>query len=188
MRVVSLNVGALETVEWEGRRFRTGFRKRPVLGRIDLRGVRLEGDHQGDPTVHGGPLKSVYAYPSEHYAFWRGELRRDVLDWGAFGENLTTEGWLESEARVGDVVRIGSAELEVTRPRRPCTKLNAAFARPDMIERFHRAGRSGFYLGALRDGELGAGDGIQLLRRRPDGPAISDIVEAEREEEGPLGR
>ncbi len=107
MHVVSVNVGQVEVIVWEGRQVRTGFRKHSVHGRIALRGVNLVGDDQADRTVHGGRQKTVYVYPSEHYPFWRGTLQNTALEWGAFGENLTTAGWLESNAHVGDVLRIG---------------------------------------------------------------------------------
>jgi MOSC domain-containing protein YiiM len=183
MRVISLNVGEVRTILWEGREVRTGFQKRPVHGKVALRGVNLEGDDQADRTVHGGTGKTIYVYPSEHYPYWRKELERRSLDWGAFGENLTTSGWLESTAHLGDVVRIGTATLEITQPRRPCYKLNAIFARPDMVERFHRSGRSGFYLGPVSEGEMGEGDPIELLSRKADAPSISDILEAERKDD-----
>jgi MOSC domain-containing protein YiiM len=175
-RVVSVNVGAPQTIRWEGRDIRSGIRKTPRPGRVALRGVNLVGDDQADRTVHGGSRKSVYVYPSEHYPYWTAELSGSRLEWGSFGENLTTEGWLERDAHIGDLVRIGSAEFEVTQPRRPCFKLNATFARADMIERFHRSGRSGFYLGARRDGEVGAGDPIELLSRPAGAVSIFEAL------------
>lgn len=179
MRIVSLNVGKIETLEWEGRQVKTGFRKRSISGPVVLRGVNLAGDDQADRKVHGGPSKTLYVYPSEHYAFWKAELHSPTLPWGSFGENLTTSGWLETEAHVGDRVRIGTAELVVTQPRRPCYKLNIAFSRTDMIERFLRAGRSGFYLGPVREGEISAGDDIELLSRVPESPSIAQVVGSE---------
>jgi MOSC domain-containing protein YiiM len=176
MRIVSLNVGAIRVIPWEGRRVRTGFQKHPTHGRVALKGVNLAGDEQADRAVHGGPRKTVYVYPSEHYAFWRQALELPTLAWGAFGENLTTLGWLETTAHIGDEVRIGTARLEVTQPRSPCYKMNAAFGRSDMIERFERAGRTGFYLGALEEGELGEGDPVELLARRQGAPSVAEVV------------
>jgi MOSC domain-containing protein YiiM len=175
MHIVSVNVSQVEVLLWKGRETRTGFRKHPIRGRVPLRGVNLLGDVQADRTVHGGRLKSVYVYPSEHYRFWRKTLDSRNLGWGAFGENLTTADWPESSAHVGDVVRIGTAVLQVTQPRSPCYKINAAFGRTDMIERFHRSGRTGFYLGPIAEGEIGEGDSIELLSRKDDAPAISEL-------------
>jgi MOSC domain-containing protein YiiM len=176
MHVVSVNVGQTEVLIWEGRQIRTGFRKQPVQGRVRLRGVNLAGDDQADRTVHGGKRKSVYVYPSEHYRFWQKTLRVATLGWGAFGENLTTAGWLESDAHVGDVVRIGTAALEVTQPRSPCYKINAAFGRSDMIERFHQSDRSGFYLAPVEEGEIGEGDTIEIISVTRGAPSISDVI------------
>jgi MOSC domain-containing protein YiiM len=176
MKVVSVNVGRVDQVKWEGRWLRTGFRKHPAEGPVALRGNQLEGDEQADREVHGGPRKAVYVYPSEHYGFWEAEIPGLTGGWGAFGENLTTAGWMEDETHEGDRVRIGTAELEVTQPRRPCIKMNATFGRPDMIERFHRSGRSGFYLAVIREGKISTGDAIESTRRGSGKPSIGELV------------
>ncbi|HSC71578.1 MAG TPA: MOSC domain-containing protein, partial [Candidatus Methylomirabilis sp.] len=129
MRLVSVNVGLPREVAAKGKRVRTGIFKEPVDGRVLLRTLNLEGDRQADLTVHGGPSKAVYAYPSEHYQYWRKELPDMHLPWGMFGENFTTEGLLEGQVHVGDRFRIGSAELMVTEPRLPCYKLGVRFGR-----------------------------------------------------------
>ncbi len=177
MRVVSVNVGTPEEIRWHDTIVRTAFRKRPVARRIAVQGVNLEGDDQADRTVHGGPRKSVYVYPSEHYAYWEEILEVPRLSFGAFGENLTTEGWLETETRPGDRVRIGTADLIVTQLRRPCYKANAVYGRDDMIDLFHRSRRSGFYLGILRAGEIGPGDAIELQAHGADAPTIAQLAE-----------
>src|ERR1700709_2105415 len=122
MKILSVNVGLPRPAVWKGRRIMTGIFKEPVAGRVRVRRHNLDGDGQADLSVHGGPEKAVYAYPSEHYPFWRRELELAELPWGAFGENLTTEGWWEDEVHVGDRFRIGTAELVVTQPRMPCFK------------------------------------------------------------------
>jgi MOSC domain-containing protein YiiM len=120
--------------------------------------------------------KAVYAYPAEHYELWRHELSGVDLVWGAFGENLTTQGLREDEVRIGDRLRIGSAELTVTQPRMPCAKLGLRFDRPDMPKRFLASGRSGFYLSVARAGEIGAGDAIARIERDAHAIAVADIV------------
>jgi MOSC domain-containing protein YiiM len=177
VRVVSLNVGLAAQVLWEGRTITTGFRKKSVPGRLRLGPSSLEGDEQADRSVHGGPKKSVYVYPSEHYEYWSEKLDLPDLSWGAFGENLTTSGWLETDARVADRVRIGTAELEVTQPRGPCYKMSAIFGRDDMIDRFLQARRSGFYLGVVAAGEIGPGDPIELLSRVSGSPSIAQLLD-----------
>lgn len=171
-----MNVGLPREVDWHGRRVRTSIWKAPRPGRVRVERLDLEGDRQADLSVHGGPDKAVYAYPSEHYAYWRKDLPGTDLPWGAFGENLTTAGLLESEVRIGDRLRVGSADFVVTQPRMPCYKLAVRFGRDDMVKRFLASGRSGFYLAVLREGEVGAGDPIEFTARDEHGVTVADIA------------
>jgi len=160
-------------------------RERPVLSAITkapvtapelaLTELNLDGDRQADLSVHGGPSKAVYAYPSEHYAFWREAFPEMELPWGMFGENLTTRGLLEGDLNIGDRLRVGTAELMVTEPRMPCYKLGLRFGRDDVIKRFLRSGRSGFYFAVVREGDIGAGDAIEPIDRDAGGVTIADI-------------
>lgn len=176
MRVVSVNVGAPRTVRWRGREITTGIFKEPVGGRVPIRRLNLDGDRQADLAVHGGAAKAVYAYPYEHYAFWREDLEQD-LAFGAFGENLTVEGPpLEHEVAVGDRFRVGSAELVVTQPRLPCYKLGLRFGRTDMLKRLLAGGRTGYYLAVEIEGDVAAGDGIEIVARHPARISIAEIT------------
>ena len=136
MRIISVNVGLPKEIFFDGKSVTTGIFKEPVQGRVRVNALHLDGDQQADLAVHGGPSKAVYAYPLEHYEFWRRELRMVNLSYGMFGENLTTEGMLEKDLCIGDRLCLGSAELMVTEPRPPCYKLNAKFGRHDMVKRF----------------------------------------------------
>jgi MOSC domain-containing protein YiiM len=176
MRLLSINVGLPRDVAWRGGTVRTSIFKSPVVGRVRARRLNVEGDQQSDLSVHGGIDKAVYAYPSEHYAFWREELPGIELPWGVFGENFTTEGLLEDTVRIGDRFRVGSAELVVTQPRMPCFKLAVRFDRPDMVKRFLRSGRSGFYLAVEQEGEVLAGDSFELVARDEHGVPVAEIV------------
>lgn len=138
--------------------------------------LNVQGDRQSDLSVHGGADKAVYAYPSEHYAFWRSELPDMDFPWGAFGENLTTEGLLEDKVHIGDRFRAGSAELAVTQPRMPCFKLALRFNRPDMVKRFLRSGRTGFYLAVIQEGDIGAGDSVDLIAEDDNHVTVADIA------------
>ena len=175
MRVVSLNVGLPRLLSWKGATFKTGIFKKPISGRVMLRETNLDGDRQADLSVHGGVRKAVYAYPSEHYAYWRAELLDEELPWGAFGENFTTEGLLETSVAMGDEYRVGSAVVRVTTPRLPCFKFAAKFQRDDMIERFLRSGYSGFYLSVVEEGEVGAGDEFHFLRGEVPNVTIAEL-------------
>jgi MOSC domain-containing protein YiiM len=176
MKLVAISVGRPQDVQWRGRDVRTSIFKTPVLGRVHVARDNVEGDQQSDLSVHGGPEKAVYAYPAEHYPFWRRELPDAELPWGAFGENFTTEGLLEDEVWIGDRYRVGTAELVVTQPRMPCYKLGLRFGEPSMVKRFHQSRRSGFYLAVEREGEVGSGDAIERLARNPMRLTVSDVV------------
>jgi MOSC domain-containing protein YiiM len=176
MHVVSVNVGRPRRMRWKGRDVETAIVKKPVEGRVPLRRLNFDGDRQADLTVHGGRAKAVYAYPIEHYPFWRAELGEEP-PLGAFGENLTVEGLpLEDEIAVGDRFRVGTAELVVTQPRLPCYKLGLRFGRDDMVKRFLHAGRSGYYLAVDVEGEVGAGDAIEFLARDPARVPVAEVT------------
>jgi len=176
VKIVSVNVGLPRDVDWRGKKVRTSIFKAPVSGRVRVTKLNLEGDKQSDLSVHGGADKAVYAYPSEHYAYWRKELPGMDLPWGAFGENLTTEGLLEETVHVGDRLRAGSVEFVVTQPRMPCFKLGIRFNRPDMVKRFLRSGRTGFYLAVLREGDIAVGDALDLVAEDENQITVADVV------------
>jgi MOSC domain-containing protein YiiM len=176
MEIISLNIGLPRIVEWNGGPVATGIFKAPVPGAVMLRTLNFDGDRQADLSVHGGVSKAVYAYPVEHYEFWKKELPNTDLPYGMFGENLTTEGLLEDTVHVGDRVRVGEAELMVTEPRLPCYKLGIKFGRSDIIRKFLQSRRTGFYFAVLKEGEVKAGDAIELLSRDENRISISDIV------------
>jgi len=175
MKVISVNTGRPREVHVNGDIVRTSIWKSPRDGRVHAAGVNLEGDEQSDLTVHGGQYKSVYIYPSEHYAYWRSQLSGVDLPWGIFGENLTIEGLLETDVLIGDRIGIGTAEFQVTQPRQPCFKLGIRFGREDMLKRFVASGRSGFYVSIVTAGDVGAGDAVRVLHRAADSVSVSDI-------------
>ena len=176
MKLLSVNVGLPREIEWNGKIVRTSIFKEPVTGRVRVARLNVDGDQQSDLTVHGGPDKAVYAYPSEHYTFWHSELPDMNLPWGVFGENFTTAGLREDGLYIGDRLRVGSAEFMVTQPRMPCFKLGIRFNRPDMVKRFLQSGRTGFYFAVLKEGEVSAGDSIELLERDEHKIPVADVV------------
>jgi len=175
MRIISVNVGQPREIETPQGIVLTSIFKSPVE-RVTARNHNLSGDRQSDLSVHGGPYKAVYAYPHEHYKYWASELPDHKLTPGNFGENLSIEGLTEEQAHIGDQFRIGSAILEVTQPRMPCFKLALRFGRRDMVKRFWRSGRSGFYLSIAQEGELAPGDEIERLTTQPDSVSVADVV------------
>jgi MOSC domain-containing protein YiiM len=191
--LVSVNVGRPQPIERRGRTTFTAIAKSPVAGRVAVRGVNVKGDDQADRGAHGGPDKAVYAYASEDYAWWAqalefggagGLIRPTASPWvpgagggaptgvlglepGTFGENLTLAGVDVTGALIGERWAIGSVVLEVTSPRIPCWKLARRVGDPRFIRRFAAARRPGAYLRIVQEGELGAGDGVEIVAR-PD--------------------
>ena len=176
MKILSVNVGLPREVAWQGKLVTTGIFKDPVKSPVMLRRLNLDGDGQADLTVHGGVTKAVYAYPSEHYAFWRAELPTMDLPFGMFGENLTTEGLLEDAVYIGDRFRVGETELMVTEPRMPCYKLGIKFGRADIINRFLASRRSGFYFAVTREGMVSARNALELIAREQQDISVADIT------------
>ncbi len=176
MKLVSVNVGLPREVKVRGGKVTTGIFKDPVEGRVALRRLNLDGDRQADLSVHGGPDKAVYCYPLIHYDYWKAEMPGRELPWGVFGENFTIDGPMEDAVHLGDRFSVGSAEVVVTQPRMPCYKLGIRFESADMVKRFFASRRTGFYLKVVREGEVGAGDELQVIARDPQGVPVSEIL------------
>jgi MOSC domain-containing protein YiiM len=184
VHVLSIHVGRPRALLWHERPVRTSIWKSPVSGRIHVGALNLAGDEQSDLTVHGGRDKAVYAYPSEHYAFWARELDMPGLSPAAFGENLSLSGVDEADVRIGDRFRIGTAEFTVTQPRLPCFKLGIRFGRDDVVERFAETPRSGFYMAVVLEGDIEAGDVVTVVQRDRHGVTVADV--ASLRQAGPL--
>ena len=175
MKLLSLQVGRPRLTTYQGNTINTGIFKQSVSGPVQLRTLNLDGDQQADLRVHGGPYKAVYAYPSEHYPFWRQEFPELDLPWGMFGENFTTSGLAEDDLHIGDRFQIGSAIVMVRQPRMPCYKLAAKFQRDDILQRFLLSGRSGFYFSVEQEGSVAVEDTFELLKQNKDGITISEM-------------
>jgi MOSC domain-containing protein YiiM len=176
MKLVSVNCGLPREFVWRGKNVTTSIFKEPVPDRIALRTLNLDGDRQSDLSVHGGKHKAVYCYPIEHYEYWKAELPGHALPMGAFGENFTIEGLMEDSVNIGDQFSLGSTEVVVSQPRLPCYKLGIRFESDDMVKRHLTSRRVGFYLAVTREGVVGAGDEISVLRHHPDSISVSKIT------------
>ncbi len=176
MSVISVNVGLPREVVSKGKTVLTGIYKQPVAGRVIVRQLNLDGDRQADLTVHGGPDKAIYVYPSEYYQYWREQFPGLELPWGMFGENLTVAGLLDEMVYIGDRFQIGSVQVMVTQPRLPCYKLGIKFGRDDMLKRFLDSALTGFYLKVIEEGEVKAGDAITPTARDQHRVKVSDIM------------
>jgi MOSC domain-containing protein YiiM len=172
--VVSVQVGRARTIATSRAPVTTSIWKYPVEGRVAVRGVNLDGDEQADRSVHGGPDKAVYAYAGEEVRAWENELGRDLGE-AAFGQNLTTHRIDVSGAFIGERWLIGTTVLEVAQPRLPCFKLGIRIGSPGFVKRFAQSSRPGAYLRIVEEGELGAGDSIEVISR-PDHGVTSRMV------------
>lgn len=174
--VVAVHVGAPRTISWRGGEVTTGIFKKAVAGRVRAAGTNLRGDGQADLVNHGGVTKAVYAYPREHYAFWRAQLGSLPDGAGVFGENLTVEGVDENQLHIGDLLQIGTALLRVTEPRFPCFKLGIRLGDASIVDRFVHANRPGFYMTIEKAGDLAAGDAIRLAESDPGRLSVADLM------------
>jgi MOSC domain-containing protein YiiM len=174
--VVSVNVGMPRTVEWAGREVVTSIWKTPTTGRVAVAGINLAGDAQADRRVHGGPDKAVYAYALEDYEWWARDVGAPVEP-ATFGENLTVRGIDLAGAVVGEVWSVGSARLQIAQPRMPCFKLGIRMGDAGFVERFERARRHGAYLRIMVEGDVGAGDDIELVSRPAHGLTVASIAD-----------
>jgi MOSC domain-containing protein YiiM len=172
--VESVNVGTPRAVGWRGRTVTTAIWKAPVVGRVAVRGVNVDGDEQGDRKVHGGVDKALYAYAAEDYDWWAEQLGRP-LGPGTFGDNLTTRGLEVSAAVVGERWRAGATLLEVAQPRIPCFKLGIRMGSQRFPRRFAAAGRPGAYLRILAEGEVAAGDRVEVVHRPGHGLTVAEV-------------
>jgi len=176
MKLISLNVSLPKTVDYRGYKVSTGIYNNPVEGRLKVKTLNIEGDEQADLSVHGGPDKAIYSYPSEHYPFWKELYPNLSINWGMFGENLTTEGLLEDQANIGDEYQIGTAKFAVTQPRMPCFKLGIKFGTTSVIKKLFASAKCGIYFKVLEEGEVGAGDEIKLVKKDKNNVTIRDIM------------
>ena len=175
--ILSVNVGKPQPVDYRGERVMTAIWKRPVEGRIAVRGVNLAGDDQADRSVHGGVDKAVYSYSREDYEWWESELSQP-MEPGTFGENLTVAGIDLNAAVIGERWQVGSAVLEVSEPRFPCFKLGIRMGDPRFLKRFAQARRPGTYLRIVAEGDVGGGDSIDVLERPRHAVTIGQFADA----------
>ncbi len=173
-RVISVNVGLPTQVPYRGAMVSTGIFKQPVEGRVMLRTTNVEGDGQADASVHGGVDMAAYVYSWDSYRWWMDELGHELHP-GEFGENLTVTGFTDEDVHVGDVIRVGGAVVQVTTPREPCFKLGIRMGDHRFPARFREASRMGFYLRVLEEGEIGAGDAIEIEQRAEGSLTIAEF-------------
>jgi ferredoxin-NADP reductase/MOSC domain-containing protein YiiM len=172
--LLSVNVGMPKDVSWHGKTVHTGIWKAPVAGPQLVRRLNIDGDGQGDLQGHGGEQRAVLVYQVQSYEYWRGQLARDDLSYGSFGENLTVDGLPDSDVCIGDRYRVGEAEFEVTQPRVTCYRVGMRLGVPEMAELLVGQHRPGFYMRVIREGHIEAGDPIVKTRTGPGALSVAD--------------
>jgi MOSC domain-containing protein YiiM len=165
MKIDSIQVGMPRTIEYRGRQVNTGIFKSGVSGPVHAGKLGLAGDGQADLTVHGGADKAVYAYSLDALAWWRSERPKDEFGGGSFGENLSMDELDEKEICVGDTFEVGTAVLQASQPRFPCSKLSVKFNDVSILKQFNSYARMGVYFRVLQEGLLGVGDSLKLVGR-----------------------
>lgn len=186
-RLLSVSVGRPRAFEYEGRPARSAIWKTPLAGRVEARGVNLEGDDQADRKAHGGPDKAVYAYAVEDTRWWERELGR-AIPYGGFGENFTTGAIEVNDALVGERWEIGGAVFEVSEPRVPCWRLGVRMDDPTFVRRFTEARRPGAYLRIVAEGNVGASDGIRVVEKPDHGVTVRDVFRIYTRDRGEVAR
>jgi MOSC domain-containing protein YiiM len=186
-RVLAVSVGRPREFDYHGRAAKSAIWKSPVVGRVSVRGVNLDGDDQADRQAHGGPDKAAYAYAVEDARWW--EMREGrPFAFAEFGENLTTEGVELNDALIGERWAIGSAVFELSEPRVPCWRLGVRMSDPAFIRRFTEALRPGAYMRIVKEGDVGAGDAIQVVSKPDHHLTIRDVFRIYTRDRDELGR
>ncbi|RZS90640.1 MOSC domain-containing protein [Aquimarina brevivitae] len=176
MKIVSVNRGEAVPVQWRGKTIQTGIYKYPVAS-ISVGETDVLHDAVVDRRYHGGVDKACYLYGEDHYAYWKEKY--PVLDWkyGMFGENVTVQGFDESEIRIGDIYQMGTSLVQITRPRQPCFKLGIRFGTQKVLKEFIQSLRTGVYVRVLENGGVKAGDEFTLVKRNEEGVSIKELVQ-----------
>lgn len=161
-----LNIGQPKKELFHGKEFITGMCKKPVTTPLVVTHQGFEGDGVGDLKHHGGRDKAVCVYSIEHYKYWENVLGIKMPD-AAFGENFSVTDMKEDGVCIGDIYRVGTALMQVSQPRQPCSTLAARYGREDFVKLVVDSGKTGFYLKVLEEGRVKAGDSLSLIEQDP---------------------
>lgn len=176
MKLEYIFVGRPVEASFNGKTIKTGIYKSPVDGKVKVTKTNIDGDQQADLTVHGGVDKAVYAYPIEHYDFWKDKRSDLVFDPGVFGENLSVSG-LDETVCIGDQFEIGEVTLGITSPRMPCFKLGIRMNDPGFVRDFMQEGKNGFYFKVIKEGQIEAGNPIKKVYEDGYGMSIHEVIQ-----------
>ncbi|MNH83949.1 6-N-hydroxylaminopurine resistance protein [compost metagenome] len=170
--ILSINVGTPQQMQYNNKQVLSGIYKKQVDEPLYLSFLNLEGDGQADLKHHGGKDKALCVYAHEHYPYWESLLGRP-LGLGAFGENLTIQGWVEKDICIGDIFKFGEATVQISQPRQPCYKLSARYGAPDIPVKMQDSGYTGFYFRVLEEGHVSCQGGLTRLTSHPQGITVA---------------
>lgn len=175
MKVISTNIAEPTTILWKGKEEKTGIYKKPTDEPIYLGKEDVKGDHVIDRRYHGGIDKACYVYAADHYSYWKDKY--PDLDWtyGMFGENLTVDGFDEHQVKIGSIYSLGTAKVQISRPRQPCYKLGVRFGTPKIIKQFIDSLYSGVYMRVVEPGEVKQGDVFVMEEEHTQGISIAEL-------------
>lgn len=173
--VISTNIGEKVSINHNGKVIQTGIYKYPVNTSIYLGKTDVVNDYVVDRRYHGGVDKACYLYPSENYKFWKEQYPDLKMEWGMFGENLTTQGLFENTVRIGSTYQIGDVVIQVTQPRQPCYKLGIRFNDAKVVKMFSNSPYSGIYVRVLNEGYIKAGDSINLIEENDKSLSLVEV-------------
>lgn len=177
MKVIAVNIARPTVINWRGKEVKTGIYKLPVPDPIVLEAEDVKGDTVVDRKYHGGKDKACYLFSADHYPYWKNLYPDLDWNWGMFGENITVQGFDEADIRIGDVMKIGSAVVQVSQPRQPCFKLGIRFGDQKVLKHFITHAFPGAYLRVLSRGTVAAGDPVTILERDPRQLSLKNIFE-----------
>lgn len=177
MKILSVNIGKPKEVIWRGDKVLTSIFKQAASLPQEVNVLGLVNDTQSDKRHHGGDHKALYCYDNAHYSYWKKELDWDDWNYGLFGENLSTSGFLDDEVEIGDIYKMGDIQVQVIQPRFPCSRLNIRFSNPSMVKLFANSRRHGIYLKVLTEGSIKVGDKIELVEKGTFNLSIQQVVD-----------
>lgn len=165
MRVLSTNIGNLTQITWNGKQLQTGIFKSPTNSPLFLKKEIVANDTIANRKVHGGIYKACYLFSGKHYPYWEKRYPNLKWNWGMFGENLSVSNMDETQLRIGDIYKIGSALVQISQPREPCFKLGIRFGTQQILKDFINHGFPGTYVKILEEGEVSPKDELILIKR-----------------------
>jgi len=175
LKIISTNIAKPQFVTINGEQQQTGIFKKPTNQAIYLDKEEVKGDEISNRQVHGGEFKACYLFSADHYPYWENLYPNFDWHYGMLGENLTVEGLDETQLHVGDIYKLGSALIQVTQPREPCTTFAAKMGTTDIMAQFIAHGKPGTYVRILQQGYVNVSDTMELVEKAKNSVSIANF-------------